>query len=95
MTTKKDKPPVAIEPVDKDEVTQPEVPEVYDDGRILRTMAQQVSILYKELPSLLATVKAVAQQQVEHERRIIRLEGHVQTLLERGGGEDREIATGD
>jgi hypothetical protein len=68
-------------PTVDEEVTQPEVgEEVYDESRALKTMAKQVASLYSHLPTLIDTVKSVVQQQQEHERRLIRLEGKVAAL---------------
>jgi hypothetical protein len=39
-------------------------------------------VIYQALPGFIETIRAVAEQQKEHERRIIRLEGLVQDILE-------------
>ena len=56
--------------------------EVFDSERALRTMATQIGALYASLPSLLEAVAILTQQQVEHERRIIRLEGLAESQKE-------------
>jgi hypothetical protein len=49
----------------------------FDANRALKTIAEQVAVIFQMLPGLLDTMKSVVSQQQEHERRIIRLEGAV------------------
>ena len=46
-----------------------------EDHTILTTMATQVAEIHQKLPDILQTMSRLDEQQREHERRIIRLEG--------------------
>lgn len=56
--------------------------EAFSIEKTLKTIAGQVTVIFQALPGLIETIRAVAEQQKEHERRIIRLEGLVQELVE-------------
>jgi chromosome segregation ATPase len=72
-----------VMPSRDEEITQPEVPEVFDADRALRNMSIQVAAIYQTLPAWQTKLEAVAQQQTEHERRIKRLEADVMDLTAR------------
>lgn len=55
--------------------TGPELHEVFDADRALRTIAKQVAAIFQTLPLLVESMKRIEARQDEHERRIIRLEG--------------------
>jgi hypothetical protein len=50
--------------------------------KAVKAMAAQVMVIYQALPGLMETMRAVAEQQKEHERRLIRLEGLVQDIID-------------
>jgi hypothetical protein len=58
--------------------TRPEVEEVYDGDRVLRTMAAQVAEIYKDLPALMRAIQEFSAWKLEFERRMIRAEGILQ-----------------
>ena len=72
-----------VMPSPDDEITKPEVPEVFDADRALRTMAVQVAAIFQTLPTWQVKLDAVTDQQKEHERRIKRLEADVMDLTTR------------
>jgi hypothetical protein len=50
--------------------------------KAVKTMAAQVMVIFQALPGFMETMRAVAEQQKEHERRLIRLEGLVQDIID-------------
>jgi hypothetical protein len=58
------------------------VEEVFSIEKALKTIAGQVTAIFQALPGLMETMRAVAEQQKEHERRIIRLEGLIQDIID-------------
>jgi hypothetical protein len=68
--------------------------EPFDLPRAVRTIAAQVAAIFQTLPGLVETMREVVLQQREHERRIIRLEGIVETWRLEREQQERESPHG-